>query len=98
MKNNFCKVDHKTRPEISYNYLRQKKNKLLVQVNLHFPVTGTIQEGPSTLADVAGSRPALMNGMVLGGLDIRVGTAFLVALLPSRVPASCLRTWLCLLV
>lgn len=27
MKNNFCKVDHKTRPEISYNYLRQTKKQ-----------------------------------------------------------------------
>ena len=51
----------------------------------------------STLADgFAGSCPALTNGVVFVCLGIGGGRALLVVPFPSRVIASCRRTWLCL--
>lgn len=66
------------RPEISCNYLRQKKASFWSRSTCIFQPRAPSRRVASTQADV--------------------GRALMVALLPLRAIASCLRTWLCLLV
>ena len=98
MNTAFWEVDHKTRSGLRLVVtISGGKTSFLSRSTSILQSRAESRMVVSALADgFAESCPALTKGVVFECLGIGGGRALLMALLPSRVIASCLRTWLCI--